>query len=124
MKSETQVSDEIRLEAAKRDIMFWRNNVGVTENPEGRVIRFGLANESARMNKRIKSSDLIGIMSGGIFIAVETKREGWKFRASDKRAVAQLTFIELVRRYGGIAGFCSSVDDFLMLLNKGITSHD
>ena len=53
----------IRLEAAKQGILLWRNNVGAVKTSDGRMIRFGLANDSHKMNQHIKSSDLIGIQA-------------------------------------------------------------
>lgn len=85
---------------------------------DGRMIRYGLANESERMNRSFKSSDLIGItptiilpehvgMIVGVFTAIESKREGWRFSESDERAAAQQRFIQFVRNAGGLAGFCN-----------------
>ena len=124
MKSEDEVTQEIRLEAGHRGIYLWRNNVGVMEDIEnpGRYIRFGLANDSAQVNRRIKSSDLIGVMHPGTFIAVECKRQGWTYKGTD-RETAQKRFIDLVRSNRGIAGFCSSVEDFEVLLDLGRTRH-
>lgn len=82
------------------------------------MIRYGLGNDSAKLNKSFKSSDLIGIwpvtvtpeMVGqtlGVFFAVEVKAPGWKFRQSDKRAVAQQNFLTWVSRHGGVAMFAT-----------------
>lgn len=120
--SESRQQSLIRLEAAKRDIMLWRNNVGGAMLENGSFIRFGLANDSDKMNAKIKSSDLIGIervivtpeMVGtpvGIFTALECKRLDWKFRPTDLHSAAQLTFINTVNAYGGRAKFIQRPED-------------
>jgi hypothetical protein len=127
MLSEHAVQQRVRLEAARNGIHLWRNNVGACLDQSGRMIRYGLANESAQMNAYIKSSDLIGVrptlvtqemvgMIVGIMVAAECKPEGWKQRAGDERAAAQAKFHEIVRAVGGIAGFTQSVDDFRKLV--------
>lgn len=138
MKSESQVQSEIMIEAAKYGIRLMRNNVGAgkfidEETGNTSFVRFGLMNDSKEMNRRIKSSDLIGIMpvaywymgtNGkpnpahyGQFIAVEVKKEGWKYTGTD-REKAQLAFIDWVKSQGGVAGFCQSTVDFLKLIGK------
>lgn len=120
---EATTTSFVRLEAAKSGDTLWRNNVGVLKDQTGRPVRYGLANDSPAMNKKIKSSDLIGIrpvlitpdMVGqviGQFLAVEMKHEGWKFNHLDEREVAQKNFHDIVRANGGRAGFASSVDDY------------
>src|SRR6185312_12961426 len=60
--SESGVQSRVRLEAAKAGVYLWRNNVGAGKLAEGgRFIRFGLANDSANLNKVVKSGDLIGL---------------------------------------------------------------
>lgn len=116
-KLESTIQAEIRVEAAKLGMYLWRNNTGATYDAKGNFIRFGLANDSAKMSKTIKSSDLIGIrpvvitqdMVGktiGQFVAREVKREGWKYKDT-QREQAQLKFLELVRDMGGDALFAS-----------------
>lgn len=116
--SESRQQSIVRLEASQKDVLLFRNNVGAFKTDEGGYVRYGLANDSAKMNDRIKSSDLIGIrrkvitpaMVGsvvGIFTARECKREGWVLRPSDKRAAAQQTFINLINSYGGDAAFAT-----------------
>lgn len=115
MLSEAAVLTNVRRNASVRGLRLWRNNVGVAKDDTGRVVRFGLANDSTRVNRVTKSSDLIGItpvvvtqdMVGqtvGIFTARECKREGWVYRGTPTEK-AQLGFIELVRRMGGDAEF-------------------
>ncbi|AXH72122.1 MAG: VRR-NUC domain-containing protein [Siphoviridae sp. ctdc_1] len=94
---------------------------------DGRWVRFGLANDSKQTNEQFKSGDLVGITPRmvmpehigqiwGIFTNAECKPRGWKFTPGDKRAVAQLVFNNHVIKYGGIAGFCTSVIDYHRLI--------
>lgn len=112
--SEASVQNAVRMAAAKRySARMFRNNSGVAVREDGVPVRYGLCNESAQINRIMKSSDLIGItpvvcpcgQRYGVFSAYECKRPGWKFRQSDERAVAQLAFIRLVVSMGGIAKF-------------------
>lgn len=121
MKSEEAVKSEVRLAASKQKIHLWRNNVGVMVNKFGVPTRYGLCNESKQMNEQLKSSDFIGIkevvitqdMVGqtfGQFIAIETKKEGWKF-TGNAREIAQMNYILLVQSLGGYGAFISDAED-------------
>lgn len=117
-KSESGASNHVRLQAAHQGDILWRNNVGrVTPDTYDGVsyISFGLANDSMKMNKHIKSSDLIGIrqrlitmeMVGsyiGQFVAREVKKPGWKYTGTEHEK-AQLRYMELVISMGGDAAF-------------------
>lgn len=118
---ESSLQNKIRLEASRRGVLLFRNNVGAAMTEDGRHIRFGLANDSSKINKVIKSSDLIGIkpvvitqeMVGqtiGQFVALEVKRPDWRYMGT-AREKAQLKFLDTVTRYGGEAKFINSVDD-------------
>lgn len=112
--SENRVSSAVRLEAARHGgIVLWRNNVGALPDRNGRMVRYGLANESKEVNARIKSADLIGIYRRkikpedvgaviGQFLSVETKREDWR-PSNSPRDLAQFAWAAGVRAYGGIA---------------------
>lgn len=123
MISEARVQQDIWHDAANHGINLWRNNSGAFEGPGGRWVRYGLCNDSAELNERIKSSDRIGIRpliitpewvghKVGIFIAVETKPPGWHLTPGDARGQAQARFHDIVRGDGGLAGFASSVEDW------------
>ena len=116
MKSESEVQQLIMLEAPKHGVVLMRNNSGGFKDDTGRMVFYGLGVVSQSQNKKIKSSDLIGLYRGR-FIAVEVKREGWVYKG-DERELAQLAFINWIRSHDGIAGFCSSVEDFLRLIGK------
>lgn len=120
---EAASASHIRLDASQHGFDLWRNNVGACQDIHGRLIRYGLCNESKKQNKQIKSSDLIGIrpvlitpeMIGqvlGVFMAVETKKSDWIFDNNDERAIAQKAFHDIVLKNGGFAGFARNVDDF------------
>jgi hypothetical protein len=115
---ETSITATIRLEASRLGVSLWRNNSGVATNRDGRPVRFGLGNDSKRINETMKSSDLIGMTSRGQFVAIEVKRPGWTgwhklghlrygqtYPAPCTREQAQWNFHDYVRRNGGIAGF-------------------
>lgn len=114
-KSEAAVQVRVRLEASKNGAILWRNNVGVLRDERGVPVRYGLANDSPAMNKRIKSADLIGIRpiligpehighTIGQFVSREVKAEGWKFKGTE-REEAQMRWAMLVQQYGGDARF-------------------
>lgn len=120
---ESSTQTLIRLDAAQHGLEAWRNNTGVLLNQNGVPVRYGLANDSASLNKTTKSSDLIGIrpititpeMVGktiGVFMAVETKRPGWVYSPTDPHSFAQNNFHDIVRRAGGLAGFATNVQEF------------
>lgn len=116
----------MRLAAAAAGIPLLRNNVGACRDKTGRLIRFGLGNDSSQLNRVFKSSDLIGIrpvmitedMVGqviGQFVAIECKREDFKARESDDRFTAQRNFGEWVIRHGGWFEFCQNAAELSLV---------
>lgn len=98
-----------------------RNNNGACTTDDGRHIRFGLANDSEKINKQIKSHDLIGITSVtvrpqhvgavfGVFTSIEVKRSGWQYKGTE-REQAQLKWGNFVISMGGIAQFATKPGD-------------
>ena len=121
-RSEMATQADIRLRAPAWGGMLWRNNTGVLKDDSGTPVRFGLANDSAKLNKHVKSADLIGFMPRivgaadvglmlPVFTAVECKRGGWTW-GGNVREVAQQRFLNIVKVAGGVAGFAQSVSDF------------
>lgn len=108
---ETVGQHDIQIEAAKVGCQLMRNNSGVMINRAGQPVRFGLGNISAQLNKKRKSSDLIGFTYTGLFIAVEVKPRGWKFNPRHEDHRAQLNFLEYVIRHGGIGCFATKWDE-------------
>lgn len=119
--SEAAVQADIRIAAARQGVSLWRNNSGALKDDTGRLVRFGLGNDSARISEQFKSADLCGIwpqlvtapMVGqiiGRFVAVECKEPGWK-KPKNEREVAQANFLGHVKALGGIGLFAQSVKD-------------
>jgi hypothetical protein len=120
--SEAGVQSHVRLNASRMGWRLWRNNVGAFQAETGAWVRYGLCNESKRVNACLKSSDLIGIrpvlitpehmgQTIGQFVAIETKAPGWKLTPGDKRGQAQQAFGLLVKSLGGFFRFVNSTND-------------
>lgn len=103
-RSEREVQDAVRLSASASGARLWRNNVGSLQNRNGVWVRYGLCNDSKRLNAVIKSSDLVGIKSNGQFMAREVKRAGWVYTGTPRER-AQKAFLDLVNSLGGDAAF-------------------
>lgn len=125
---ESAVQSHVRLELAKIG-PFWRNNVGACQDATGRLIRYGLCNDTAQLNKRIKSSDEIGITPVlitpewfgqilGVFTAVEIKRSGWTYNPNDEHEIAQKRYHDIVRESGGFAGFARAPADIYPIVRR------
>jgi hypothetical protein len=103
---EADTLTQVRLLASQHGARLWRNNTGVAYDARGVPVRFGLCNESAAMNQRIKSADLIGIDAEGRFLAVECKHPGWHYTGNAHEA-AQKAFLDLINKQGGRAWFAA-----------------
>lgn len=110
--SESYTQSLTRLALAKAGCVTFRNNVGALMDAEGRLVRYGLANESAAQNKLTKSSDLISIrpvlitaahvgQTIGQFVATECKKGDWQPGEDKVREQAQTNFGMLVMAHGG-----------------------
>ena len=86
--TEAELQAEILLAVGSRpDCRIWRNNTGVGRTLSGqRVIRFGL----------VGSADLLGILRGGRFLAVEVKT------AKGRQSEAQRNFQRMIESMGGV----------------------
>lgn len=135
LTSEAAVQQQARLIASKRGDRLWRNNVGACEDKTGRLIRYGLAHDSAGTNRVFKSSDLIGItrlvvtpqMVGhtvGLFTAKECKAPDWTYHGDRPCSCqpgkslckpcherAQFAFLQMVNSMGGIGRFVNNPED-------------
>ncbi|MGL6040062.1 MAG: hypothetical protein ACRC01_02545 [Deefgea sp.] len=126
---------EVRKRSCDWNARLFRNNSGMLKGPNGRPVRFGLGNESSKINATYKTGDYIGWtpvlvtpeMVGktvAVFTSVEVKADGFllKERYSEKsREFAQNNFNELVNANNGIAGFSwdwKSFDELIFSFHK------
>lgn len=120
-KSEAWAQQQVRFKVGHAGALAWRNNVGATPakcpdcGARRPPVRYGLANDSAKLNAQIKSHDLIlaiprlitpGMVGHTIaqFGSIECKRPGWKFTGRGQEA-GQAAWGTLVTRVGGFATF-------------------
>ena len=115
--SESATSAVLRLEAGRKNVRLWRNNVGVLPDVTGRPVRYGLANESKQMNEVLKSSDFIGWrpvtiepQHVGTMIAQtvlrECKKVGWVY-TGDAHEQGQLAWLMMGAADGCDAAFAT-----------------
>lgn len=114
-KGEAWAQSTVRLAASREGVKVFRNNVGALKDERGRLVRFGLGNDSAALNDVLKSADLIGIkplliqpchvgLVIGQFWSREVKAPGWQYTGAG-REPAQAAWMRLVISAGGDAAF-------------------
>lgn len=113
--SEAAIQNKVRIDAAKVGILSWRNNVGALPDATGRLVRYGLCNDTKQLNEKLKSPDLVGIKPELITLAHvgttigqawfrECKEYGWKYTGTPHE-VAQAKFGQIVIAKGGDFAF-------------------
>ena len=116
---EAWLQSAVRLESSQKGWRMFRNNNGALQDKTGRWVRYGLANDSEQLNKKLKSGDLIGPKPVLIepwhvghtiaqFTSLECKPVGWQYTGTE-REVAQLAWINMILSLGGDARFVSQV---------------
>ena len=90
----------------KRGIYHWRNSVGSVQIRPGQWYRFG----------KVGSSDILGCLPGGRFLAVEVKSQGGRLSPEQKQFLAE------IRGLGGLVVVARSYRDIeSALLKAGYT---
>lgn len=110
MSNDAGVPQLLRLYASRRGFALWRNNTGACVDQRGRVVRFGLGNESKRLSEVWTMGDLVGIGPGGLFTVVEVKPPGWSWSGTPRER-AQQAAIDTALQLGGLGGFATSEED-------------
>ena len=126
--SEAQVQQGLRVLAPHHDGWLGRNNSGALKDERGNMVRFGLANDSTRLNKVFKTPDLVGFTSitmqstdvgrqVAVFTGVEAKKPGWRSPTNDRER-AQASCLKFIHARGGIALFAADPSDYLTAITR------
>jgi hypothetical protein len=131
---EQQASLDVRIRAGDWGCALFRNNSGALYDQNGRLVRFGLGNESTRTNKLFKSGDFVGWVpveitpemvgkTVAVFANIEAKPAGFNVNRESfpakSRERAQLAFMTpLLSKLIGLAGFATCAADVDALINK------
>ncbi len=110
---------------------FWRNNSGACYDDTGRLVRFGLGNDSAKLWETYKTGDQVFCVPVtiqphhvgrvfGVMGMFEDKKRGWHLTAGDKRGHAQLNALQHVQSLGGIVGFITEPDQVRKIIQDYI----
>lgn len=111
MSSEKPEQSKTVIRAFELGFSLWRNNNGVLTDKNGTPVRFGLGNDSKKINKVWKSPDYVGIGPGGRFMGIEFKPKTW-VRPMNEHEEAQKACLDDINRRGGIGLFITSVEEF------------
>jgi hypothetical protein len=114
--NETYIQQTMLPAISHGNVRVFRNNVGALKTETGQLVRFGLEKSS---------SDLIGFRSIEItpdmvgktiaqFVSIEIKTEKGKPTDGQKR------WLDMILKFGGIAGVCRSIDDARALLEVNL----
>lgn len=74
-----------------------------------------------KFNSEPGCSDILGILADGRFLACEVKRPGWKLRPSDHHEQEQASFLEAIRKRGGVGIFATCIEDVERAIAEGTT---
>lgn len=117
--SEIDLMRAIQVKASEMGHRLWRNNVGTgwvgpqvrVSHPQMIMMHPGdvlIRNASAlHSGLCVGSSDLIGLTDRGRFLAAEVKS------AKGRPTEGQESFIETIKRLGGVGVIAKSVEDFI-----------
>lgn len=100
MNRETVLMRKIMVALSRAGCFVLRTNAGVYYDTQGNRVTIGFPG----------LSDLVGCTPKGRFFALEIKTPGEKPRQN------QLDYLEAMRGYGAIAGWCTSVEEALKIV--------
>ena len=114
--SESNVQSRVRMRASELLMRLWRNNRGAFKDASGQWVRYGLANDTKDLGRRLRAHDLIGwrrvvitpdMVGKAIaqFVSVECKREDWRppepGTEEHEHYAGQAAWRDLVNKEGG-----------------------
>jgi len=109
------MKENVKEKDVQNGILMWLNFMGCItwrQNQGAVVAEHKGKKRFFRMTSLPGISDIIGLLPGGRFIAIEVKRPGWRPN-SRWRNSPQAKFIDLVNQKGGLAFVATSVDEVI-----------
>lgn len=105
MKREADIQAEIMLAiGARPDCRVWRNNSGLYFTPQGNRVRASVKG----------AADILGILRGGRFLAIEVKSAAGQLRTEQER------FRDMVTALGGLYVVARSVEDAVSAVDAAL----
>jgi len=134
MTPEARATKFVLAETSVYGSRLFRNNSGGCQDNTGRLIRFGLGNDGSKAHEYLKFGDVLGWTNVKItsemvgqtlpvFTNIEMKPAGalhktmQAARYEGSREWCQLRTINLVKRFGGLAGFATCAEDVRNIFN-------
>lgn len=119
MKPETKIQNQILLALSEHGCVVWRNATsycwtGRVIHKDGSTVTLD-SSHPINAGLCVGSSDIIGILPDGRFLAIEVKRP----KKGSNAEAEQLRFIEAVNNAGGVAGIARSPQEALDLIRRG-----
>jgi hypothetical protein len=114
--NETNIVQEIRMEASKRGARLFRNNVGGYKDKTGRWVKYGLGDGTSDLigiTPVVITHDMVGTTLG-VFTAIEVKTpEGMnpKGKVAKEHFQKQQEFVDFVVKFGGIGKIICNKED-------------
>ena len=110
---EAVIQQHIRLALSGAGAVMFRNNVGATHTPDGRIIRYGVCNPGGSdllgWTPMLITADMVG-QAVAVFTACEVKT------ANGRATEDQMNFIRAVQRAGGFAGIARSPEEAVAII--------
>ena len=104
VRSEAEILAGILGFLSVKGVFAFRNNSGGYSPRPGQFLRFGMKG----------AADIIGVLPGGLFLAIEVKRDGEDLTRHQKEWGARVTSA------GGLYVVARSVEDVLAVLAPGL----
>ena len=114
-----------KIGGPKKPSRLFRNNTGALYNNKGQLVKYGLfigSSDRIGLTKIKITPDMVG-REIGVFTALEMKHSHWnppKSGKAKKHYDEQKDFIDIIKRFKGIAGFVTDPDDAIKLIKEFI----
>lgn len=92
-----------------------RTNSGAIQTDKY-FVRFHILYSRDHKGRKMRKSDVCGMLTDGRYFAIEVKRQGWT-KPKDQREQEQMNYVEYVRHCGGIGIIATCLDDVVSVFS-------